>query len=203
MELAKPLGAKTLYSLDEIKNLFGFRKSVISGNNFSNLLQKDKFNLIIHPKSKGSAREWGLTNFRKLIDLLPNERFAIFVTGTESEGELIRNEMPLFFKETTDMTGKLTLKELIHFIQAADGLVAASTGPLHIAAVSGIVAIGLYPPIRPMHPGRWAPLGDQAIALVKDKECSVCRGGTECECIREISPEEVKNKLLQMTHARK
>ena len=92
----------------------------------------------------------------------------------------------------------MSLKELIAFIQKADGLIAASTGPLHIAAVSGKIAIGLYPPIRPMHPGRWAPIGKKAEALVKNIYCSDCRGSLNCKCLTEISPEEVKSKLVQM-----
>jgi heptosyltransferase-3 len=54
------------------------------------------------------------------------------------------------------------LDELIAFIFNADGLLASGTGPLHLAAASGIHALGLFPPSRPIHPGRWAPLGKKA-----------------------------------------
>jgi heptosyltransferase III len=37
---------------------------------------------------------------------------------------------------------------------------------LHIAAALGIRSIGLYTPQRPMHPGRWAPLGRDTRVLV-------------------------------------
>jgi len=201
LKLIKSLGANAHYSLDEIKGLFGFKKVNISVDKISALIKNDKFNLILHPKSKGSAREWGLSNFRKLIEILSDEQFEIFITGTAKEGELIKNEMPLFFRGVHDMTGKLSLKELIGFIQAADGLVAASTGPLHVAAISGKTAIGLFPPIRPMHPGRWAPIGEKAVSLVKHIECSDCRGSMQCKCLSDISPEEVKTKLQQMINA--
>lgn len=197
LRLLKPLGAKNNYSIEEIGELFGFETMHIA-NPFTQSLKKDKFNLILHPKSKGSAREWGLNNFRQLIDILPRDRFNVYITGTSKEGELIKNEMPLFFKGVNDLTGKLSLKELISFIQHADGLVAASTGPLHIAAISGKIAIGLYPPIRPMHPGRWAPIGNKATVLVADNECSECRGTYSCRCLSAISPELVKIKLAQM-----
>ncbi|MEM8966575.1 MAG: glycosyl transferase, partial [Bacteroidota bacterium] len=36
------------------------------------------------------------------------------------------------------------------------------TGPLHIAAASGIYTLGLYPDKRPMHAGRWGPIGIKA-----------------------------------------
>ena len=82
------------------------------------------------------------------------------------------------------------------FINQADGIVAASTGPLHIAAALGKFAVGIYPPIKPMHPGRWAPIGEKATFLVEDKKCSICRKSGSCECMENISPDAVKSKLL-------
>ena len=39
---------------------------------------------------------------------------------------------------------------------------ASGTGPLHVAAASGINTLGLFPSVRPIHPERWAPLGKKA-----------------------------------------
>jgi heptosyltransferase-3 len=82
----------------------------------------------------------------------------------------------------------LALPEFIAFIAAADGLVAGSTGPLHLAAALGRHALGLYPPIRPMHPGRWGPLGPHAEYLVFDRpDCQDCRAQpAACTCIKAI-----------------
>jgi ADP-heptose:LPS heptosyltransferase len=102
--------------------------------------------------------EWGMANFAALLGLLPPENFEIFFTGTKSDGEQIRHELKKI-PFAQDLTGKLTLDELMSFIAHADGLIAASTGPLHIAAALGTYALGLYSSRRPMHPGRWAPLG--------------------------------------------
>ena len=52
--------------------------------------------------------------------------------------ELLKN------KNIIDLTGKLSLQQYISFINAANGLVAASTGPLHIAAALNKKAIGLF-----------------------------------------------------------
>ncbi|MCX6244489.1 MAG: glycosyltransferase family 9 protein [Bacteroidetes bacterium] len=158
--------------------------------------RQNSFNLILHPKSKGSAREWGLDNFSKLITLLPEEKFKIFITGTREEGDRMREFLQQHEARITDMTGKLTLEELIAFINFCDGIVAASTGPLHIAAALGKRAIGIYAPMRPIFPQRWAPLGVHSDYLVLDKVCNDCRHSTECACIRSISPEQVIDKLM-------
>ena len=198
LKLLKPLGWKKELSLDEVSKYYGFTKVPDPSPETKTLLNLNKFNLILHPKSKGSAREWGVNNFNQLIETLPKDRFEIFITGTEDEGNLIRDELLSKHDFIHDLTGKLNLKQLIAFIASADGLVAASTGPLHLAAALGIHAIGIYPPIRPMHPGRWAPLGEKATFIVKNISCSDCRKINTCHCMAEIKTIEVVNLLMKI-----
>ena len=92
----------------------------------------------------------------------------------------------------------MTLEELISFINHCDGLVAASTGPLHIAAALGRYAFGLYPPIKPLYPIRWAPIGRKANYFVLNKSCSDCKGYPQkCHCINEITAQEVAHKIVE------
>lgn len=195
VKLLLPLGVVRVPTLDEIQHYFGFSSSKLLPGNFTSLIEAGKFNLILHPKSKGSAREWGIANFSRLIKILPADKFKIFVTGTKEEGMALRN----LFSENpniTDLCGKMSLEELISFIGHCDGLVAASTGPLHIAAVMGKKAIGIFSPMRPIHPGRWAPIGKNAKYLVRNISCTECKKNNECHCIQEISPEQVKVALV-------
>jgi ADP-heptose:LPS heptosyltransferase len=187
-------------SLRDLSQYYGFNKPTDPGPELKELFDPNRFNLIMHPKSKGSAREWGLDNFRQLIRLMPREKYKIFITGTEEEGVAIRKSQ--VFQENpdvVDLTGRLTLDELIRVINLAEGLLAASTGPLHIAAALGKHAVGIYPPIRPMHPGRWAPIGPGASYLVKEKACNDCRKNMDCHCIREITPEQVSEHFSKIT----
>jgi ADP-heptose:LPS heptosyltransferase len=199
LRLLEPLGARESYTLEEITSFYGLTRLANLPPAVAALLSPDRFNLILHPKSRGSAREWGLDNFRQLIALLPRERFNIFLTGTAAEGKLLeplRQEFPFL----TDLTGRLSLGELMSFIARADGLVAASTGPLHLAAALGINALGIYPPIRPMHPGRWAPVGKKAAVFVEKKDCDACRQTGDCACMRAISPQVLSEYLQDKNH---
>lgn len=195
LKLLCPLGAEPEYSLQEIAGLYGMDKIPPPGEPFKRLLDASKFNLILHPKSKGSAREWGLDNFGELIALLPKDKFKVFITGTTTDQQQLKPLLDKFGDEVIDLTGKMTLPEFMGFIGLADGLVAASTGPLHIAAALGKRAVGLYAPMRPIHPGRWSPVGKKASHLVLDKKCNKCKKSNHCECIRKISPQEVLFKL--------
>lgn len=194
LKLVEFLGAKPEYSLDEIKKYYGFTKIPQLHAEFSDLIDKSKKNIILHPKSKGSAREWGIENFDKLIKTLPAEKFKIFISGTKEEGVLVK-ELLQNNPSLTDITGKMNLQQFIAFIAACDGLVAASTGPLHIAAALGKKAIGLFAPMRPIHPGRWAPVGENASYLVLDKNCMECKKSQDCVCIRSILPESVGKRI--------
>lgn len=194
VKLLKPFGIEKTYSTEELVKRYGFTRIKPLPERLRELLDKTKFNLILHPGSQGSAREWGIDNFSVLIQQLPQEKYKIFVTGTKAEGESLRTFITAH-PQLIDLTGKLSLEELISFIAAANGLVAASTGPLHIAAALGKKATGLFAPMRPIHPGRWAPLGEQAKFLVLDKDCEACRKSKECACIRSITPGSVKEAL--------
>lgn len=188
-------GLQDVPALSDIPALYGFSRTPGLKEEYLQWIDPAKFNLILHPRSKGSAREWGLDNFATLMDVLP-ERYKIFVSGTEQDGAGMKELLQ--HPRVTDLTGRLSLQQFIAFIGRCDGLVAASTGPLHIAAALGKRAVGLFSPRRPIHPGRWAPLGKHAGWLVADAACENCAAGRDCDCIRDITPLQVIQKLEQL-----
>lgn len=157
-------------------------------------LRTDRINVILHPlKVTGAA--WGLENFGKLMQLLDPEHYHVLLTGTRTEAEIYRKALPVELPHVTDTGGKLSLTQLMALIGKADALIAASTGPLHIAAAAGIRTVGLFNMKRPLHPGRWAPLGKDAHVLVQDPDCPRCVKGEVCDCITRIPPERVLDLL--------
>jgi ADP-heptose:LPS heptosyltransferase len=201
LKLLQAVGIHEDFQLAEINTYYGWKPSTNLDSELLYKIDKQRFNLIIHPRSKGSAREWGLTNFSNLLYLLPETDFKVFVTGTAAEGDQL-TELFDHHPALINLTGKLSLAAFIAFISNADGLIAASTGPLHIAAASGIVALGIYPPIKPMHPGRWRPIGKYAAALVKENECDRCRKTQSCQCMLDITSKQVFNKLNELRDER-
>lgn len=197
-KLLRPFKLNGDVDTSELIPYYGLQPSKID---YTELLSKDHFNLIIHPKSKGSAREWSLENYNELVQSLPSEDYHIFVTGLKEEGDLIRKEKPelLAHPNVIDLTGKFNLAELTSFISQADGLLACSTGVLHLAAALGIYTLGLYSPMKPIHPGRWMPVGKKTKYLVQKKECSDCRASKECACINSLSVTEVKEEIAQFS----
>jgi heptosyltransferase-3 len=205
LQLLRPLGLTRAPSLPEIAPLVQLRPTEPLAEPWQEILhahRSGQLNVILHPRSRGSAREWGLEHFARLAQQLHAAGHRVFITGTAAEGEELRDFLSTHAASiTADLTGRLSLPQFLAFIAAADGLVAGSTGPLHLAAALGRHALGLYPPIRPMHPGRWAPLGVHAEYLVFDKpDCEDCRSApASCTCIRAIEPLAVLARIATWT----
>ena len=180
--LLYPFGVKDIPTLEEIRAWHVLKPQVESPIQ----LEPNKRSVVFHMLSKGSALNWSLHQYQELASLLPAADFNIYITGTEEEGVRIRKDFR-FDSHIIDLTGKLSLPQLIAFISSCETLVAASTGPLHIASAVGIRAVGLYPSKRPMHPGRWRPLGERA-AYLED-------GVVDEAAVLNISAEEVFEKL--------
>ena len=193
-ELLKPLVFKEIPSFDSLfQSLNHFNiptvslPSEFSGIDLSNTI-------ILHPKSQGSASEWPLEKYIELAQVLVQQKKTVIFTGTENEGKEFSAILPVHPK-IIDSSGKLNLKQLICLIASCEALVACSTGPYHIAGISGIKAIGLFSPRKPIHPGRWKALGNKSVALVFDSSCSECKKGKACSCIENISVQSVLSAI--------
>ncbi len=191
-KLASPLGINTIPTFDELISSTSFfkPKNIVFPREIQSFLDQIGKYVILHPKSQGSALEWPIDKYMQTAKLLVKEGYKVIFTGTEKEGLLFRSAIPNE-EFILDSTGKLSLIQLIALINEAKGLVACSTGPLHIAAFCGIKAIGLYSSRRPIHPGRWKPIGKQARALVFNPNCKKCANGEVCHCIENIPVSEV------------
>lgn len=160
------------------------------------LLARDRLVVALHPKSRGSAREWSLEHWRALVESLPRERVQVLISGTVEEGRDLAPWLGALPPHVVDLTGRLDLAQLLALLAHVDGLVAASTGPLHVAAGAGTHALGLFSPTPPVHPGRWAPLGPRAEYLVAPAACDGCRRGGPCTCMEAITPQQVRERVM-------
>jgi ADP-heptose:LPS heptosyltransferase len=168
------------------------------GDSLRTRLHPTKFNLVLHPKSQGSAPEWSQASYKRLIDLLPRDQVHILLTGTEREAEYLSDLIDhALARGAESLVGETTLDELFAVLGAADGIVASSTGPLHIAAALGNHALGLFTPRRPMHAGRWQPLGAHAETLTANNHCAGCsaQAHVPCACMDAITPEQVADRV--------
>lgn len=196
LKLLEPFGLTQNFSVEELGQYIGLTRIKEMDKRFASLIDNKKYNLILHPKSQGNGREWGLDNFMKLIRLLDKNKFKIFISGLEKERVALKPIFEEVGEMITDITGMMNLTEFISFISNCNGLVASGTGPLHLASAEGISSFGIYPPIHPMHPRRWAPLGERVKVFVLNKDCNLCKDNkNSCHCILDVKPFWIKEAL--------
>ena len=191
-ELLRPFGIDELPSLEEISSwMKNFKaKDIYLPENTENELAKPTKKVILHAKSQGSAMEWPIEKYAIVAKDLLNRGFSVIFTGTENDGVHIRTFIPKH-KNCIDTTGKLTLDQLINLISKCDTLVACSTGPLHLAGVFGLQTIGLYSPKRPIHPGRWKPVGENVQIIVNDEHRELSKINPSMSSISQIESARV------------
>lgn len=153
--------------------------------------------IVLHVGSGGGAPIWQhwATLATRLIHTYPHA--LLIFTGTASEKKLITpilGRLPV--ERLWDMTGSLSLPQLITLLSQANLVIAGSTGPLHIAAALDTPAIGIYPATAAMGPWRWKPLSPYAVALGGATVCRKCT--SPCRCLNTISPEEVIETALSL-----
>lgn len=162
IKLLRALKIKEIPTRTEIPAYYGFSRIPALESKFKELLVPDKFNLVIHPLSNKNAKEWGLHNFSELLKLAEDKKYRIFITGSEKEKPILADWINSHKDVVHDLTGALNTDQLIAFIAAADGLIASSTGPVHIAAAAGINTLGLYENRWIKRGERWGPIGIKA-----------------------------------------
>ena len=185
LKLLSALGIKKIFSLSEITNMYGLTRTESLAPSFASLIDGDKYNIILHPKSQGNAVEWGIQNFISLIKLLNPDEYRIFISGVEKDKPYIEPLLNEVGDRVIDVTGKMSLAQFISFIGQCNGLVACSTGPIHLAAASGIDTYGLYSVHRPIFARRWGPIGKHVFVLESQRK----KYATD---MNDISPEQLQ-----------
>jgi ADP-heptose:LPS heptosyltransferase len=159
LKLLVPLGFKDTPSIEELGelNLLSFKTT------------EKRRRLIIHPFSQGSALNWGLNQYDELVGLLKEEDWEMVISGTAKDAQRLSDFNGVHLNSIPSVCGQFDLGAFMDYIADSEMLLACSTGPLHIAAAAGIKSVGLYVDRRPIHPGRWSPIGRQ-VFIVKEED---------------------------------
>jgi ADP-heptose:LPS heptosyltransferase len=157
-----------------------------------------RFKLLLQPLTGGSAPAWPLDRYLDVVKQLDPARFLVIVHGSAAEGEQIRAQCPGLLAQPNVVAelGTLSLAQLAAVIDLADGVLGASTGPIHLGAALGRHTLALHGPGRGFSPVRWGPVGRRAEVLCIDRPtCEDCRRTRDCHCIREIGSDQVLKRV--------
>jgi heptosyltransferase I len=148
--------------------------------------------ILIQPGARWLNKRWPVEHYAELIRLLsekyPEARFAVL--GADDDRPLGERLAEAGGARCLDLTGKLSLSEMVEWIRTAELMVTNDTGPMHVAAALGKPLVALFGPTEPRRTG---PYGQLQNALQLDLPCVPCLK-PRCtwvrpfECLRALSP---------------
>jgi len=158
--------------------------------------------VIVQPGARWLNKRWPAENFTSLVHRLakarPELHFAILGSAEDNAaGVAISEAAP---QQCLDLTGKISLPEMIEWIRLSDLMISNDTGPMHVAAALGKPVVAIFGPTEPRRTG---PYGQLQNVIRIDLPCapclkSKCHYSLPMECLRAISPEMVLNRALTL-----
>jgi ADP-heptose:LPS heptosyltransferase len=158
--------------------------------------------IVLHPYSRGSGREWPIVNFAELARLMVNDGWHPMIGGTAQDAEIFATQQHLFPAGYTNVMGADTLEQYMQRIASSAGLVASSTGPLHMASLLGQACVGLFPPKQGVNKVRWGGMSPAGANLQLPQDCEKTCSNHDCDCMRALSPALVWQALQQQMAVR-
>ncbi|HEX6982682.1 MAG TPA: glycosyltransferase family 9 protein, partial [Balneolaceae bacterium] len=100
--------------------------------------------VVLHPGASDPRRHWPAEKFAKAGDYFVAKGYAVCVTGTPQEKELVDKVIGSMTYKAENLCGKLTLSGLTGLLSKASLVISNDTGPLHLARSIGVPAVGIY-----------------------------------------------------------
>jgi heptosyltransferase I len=158
--------------------------------------------IALQPGARWLNKRWPAENFAELVRKLaarnPAVRFVVLGGNDDREmGAGIQRGEP---GRCLDLTGKISLPEMIECLRLCELMVTNDTGPMHAAAALGKKVIGIFGPTEPHRTGPYGQI--QNVMRTTTLPCVPCMK-PDCtyakplECLRLISPTSVAAKVQQ------
>lgn len=146
--------------------------------------------IVVGPGASWRAKCWPADRYgvfcREFQKLHGSSAIVIHGPGEESlADEVCRAALP-----ATPIVMKTTIEELMGLLAHARCMVAADSGPLHLAAALGTPVVGLYGPTDPFRNGPFVP-GAIIVSEARPEEISYKRRATYSPAMLRIGAEQV------------
>jgi lipopolysaccharide heptosyltransferase II len=149
--------------------------------------------IVLQPGARWVNKRWPVEHYveltRRLASARPHFKFAI-LGGDEDRGlgAAIGRVDP---QRCVDLTGRVSLPEMVEWIRLSELMIANDTGPMHVAAALGKPLVAIFGPTEPRRTG---PYGDLGAAVQANLPCVPCMK-SRCsyvkpfECLRSLRPD--------------
>jgi lipopolysaccharide heptosyltransferase II len=130
--------------------------------------------------------------------LIHDYGMGIVLLGGQGEASFAQEVVSAVGAEVTNLTGKTSLRDLVGIFADARFALGPDSGPMHIAAATGIPVVSLWGATSPI---RSAPWGSGGFVIQGTAACSPCyvrRCPIGRRCMQQITPEHVLTVIRQV-----
>ncbi len=161
--------------------------------------------IVIQPGARWVNKRWPVENYLALIRSLaavwPEVRFAIL--GSQDDKPFGEALAQADSKRCLDLTGKISLPEMVEWIRLSDLMISNDTGPMHVAAALGKPVVAIFGPTEPRRTGPYHQLQNVVRIDLPCAPCmkSYCTYSKPMECLKGIAPESVFKRAMMVMPA--
>jgi heptosyltransferase-2 len=146
----------------------------------------------------GEAKRWPAEYYAEVANEALNKGWQVWLFGSEKDMPVTAQINQLTQGKCLDLGGKTKLDEAIDLMALCHTVISNDSGLMHIAAALDKSLVAIYGSSDPHHT---PPMSAKATVLYLGLECSpcferVCPLG-HLNCLRQIKPEQVTQKLSQ------
>lgn len=159
--------------------------------------KNDDFKIIIHAAASLPAKQWPLERFAAVMKVLRDKHNARFIyTGARGDAALYQKIEKHGPFNGLDLCGVTNLRENISVYRKANLFFGVDSGPMHMAAATGIPVVALF---GPTDERKWGPWGEGHTIITKRLSCHPCKPHKciDYECMNSITVEDTLDILEQ------
>ena len=144
---------------------------------FPRIFHSPKPKVALHAGMSGSALNWPVYRYQKLIEELLERDITVVLTGAGPEENManenfIENVRHTHSGHIFNLAEQVNLRQLASLISRCDLFIGPSTGPTHIANAVQTPIVTIYPPIKVQSSIRWEPYLANAAVFVPAVSCN-------------------------------
>jgi heptosyltransferase III len=115
----------------------------------------------INMGGKAKEKDWGLPNWRALLKVLSDRypQAGLLIIGAAEDSQRAQELASVWKGPVVDACGRLSPRESAAAMRQAAAFIGHDSGPLHLAAATGVSCVGLFGSFN--QPQRWHPRGPQ------------------------------------------
>lgn len=158
----------------------------------------------LQPGARWMNKRWPVEAFAIFAQqlLAAEPQLRVVVLGSQMEQSLGAAISTAGGPRCLDLTGRLSLPEMVEWLRLSVLMVTNDTGPMHVAAALGRPVAGLFGPTDPALTG---PYGAGHLILRTELPCvpcekPACHWSEPLACLRRIPPERVVEGVLTCLH---